>query len=50
MNTKVMMYFVTYVDGKLFYHIVIDLKGARLGIKELRYMVRENKKVKRRKK
>ena len=36
-----------YVDGKLFYHIVIDLKSPRLGIKELRYIdPRKIKKVK----
>ncbi len=36
-----------YVDGKIYYHIVIDLKNPRLGIKELRYIdPRKIKKIK----
>ena len=42
-----------YVDGKLYYHKVIDTKNPRLGIQELRYIeprkikkVKETKKVK----
>ena len=48
MNTKGYDVFRNwYVDGKLFYHIVIDLKSPRLGIKELRYIdPRKIKKVK----
>jgi len=48
MNTKGYDVFRNwYVDGKLFYHIVIDLKNPRLGIKELRYIdPRKIKKVK----
>ena len=48
MNTKGYDVFRNwYVDGKLFYHIVIDLKSPKLGIKELRYIdPRKIKKVK----
>ena len=48
MNTKGYDVFRNwYVDGKLFYHIVIDLKNPRLGIRELRYIdPRKIKKVK----
>ena len=36
-----------YVDGRIYYHIVIDLKNPRLGIKDLRYIdPRKIKKVK----
>ena len=42
-----------YVDGRLYYHIIIDEKNKKQGIQELRYVdprkirkVRENKKVK----
>jgi hypothetical protein len=43
-----------YVDGRLYYHKVIDLKNPQEGIQELRYIdalkmryVRQNKKKKR---
>ena len=40
-----------YVDGKLYYHKVIDTKNPRLGIQELRYIEpRKIKKVKETKK
>tara|TARA_A100001011_G_scaffold368251_1_gene422373 strand:- start:4146 stop:5678 length:1533 start_codon:yes stop_codon:yes gene_type:complete len=48
MNTKGYDVFRNwYVDGKIFYHIVIDLKSPRLGIKELRFIdPRKIKKIK----
>jgi hypothetical protein len=39
-----------YVDGRLFYHIVIDIKNPRAGIKELRHIdPRKIKKVRKEK-
>ena len=48
MNTKGYEIFRKwYVDGRIYYHCVIDLKSPRLGIKELRYVdPRKIKKVK----
>ena len=48
MNTKGYDVFRNwYVDGKIYYHIVIDLKNPRAGIRELRYVdPRKIKKVK----
>ena len=48
MNTKGYDIFKKwYVDGRIYFHIVIDLKSPRLGIKELRYIdPRKIKKVK----
>ena len=37
-----------YVDGKIYYHIVIDLKSPDQGIKELRYI--DPRKIKKKKK
>ena len=47
-NTKAYDYFRKwYVDGRIYFHIVVDVKNPRQGIQELRYIdPRRIKKVK----